>query len=168
MQEEGGILPDDRIEQERARLEEFERKDEELRTVSKSNYAASVLIKDMLTNKYDEFIDDVDAHRRKWIEYETELTRIEAGDLKAYLEKLQQEATVIQNAQKFQKAYKDQEKSFEQFTDRVSFEALSEEDKKKFERIEDLLDPDENPQTQENLDEIKRLRQELIKSNKRN
>ena len=49
----------------------------------------------MLTNKYDEFIDDVDAHRRKWIEYETELTRIEAGDLKAYLEKLQQEATVI-------------------------------------------------------------------------
>ena len=66
MQEDGGILQDDRIAEERARLEEFEQKDEELRNASKSSYEANTLIKDMLTNKYDDFIDDVAAHKRKW------------------------------------------------------------------------------------------------------
>lgn len=84
-----------------------------------------------------------------------------------FVEKLQREATVIQNKKKFKKGYEDQEKSFQQFTDRVSYDGLSEEDKRKFERIEDLLDLDVSPQTQENLDEIKRLRQELIKSSKK-
>jgi len=52
--------------EERTRLEEFEQKDEELRNASKSSYEANTLIKDMLTNKYDDFIDDAAAHKRKW------------------------------------------------------------------------------------------------------